>query len=479
MRHLPAATAAALLVAARAGAPPADYHNGVSLGGWLLTEPSWMYDQFSAPAEADLIAQLRRTSDAFAVRTMQNHWRGYLPGAAWDALAGFGATHVRIPVGYWLVEPPVVVVEPSARGGFYSYGFNHEGFVTGGMNELEAAVAKLAARGIKALIDLHAAPGGASHCSSYAGWQISDAPLFWTGTPPPSNATAITSSCGGPYHTSRGDAATWMQVGEDALRALADWVVGLEAGPLAGTVVGLEVINEPGLQFDGVQADIERLLVSIVPQLQARLAGTAVNVTLNFIGPNDVNAGAFVAAQCAAGVFQKNALLIDFHQYYNWDGPLSWAQLAQRVCSVTAVSSPWAQYTAAGLPVVVGEWSDSTNLGARAFTDLSNATIVGHLRTLYANQMSSMSARGGGSPGAVGQHHWALRMGSGWDPRPTPAAPDGAQAPGTAWDTSAPGFSAAVWNLGELIRVGVARPLAELHVTGVCACDGCSGAGGA
>lgn len=33
-----------------------------------------MYDEFSAPAEADLIAQLRRQGgDAFAVTTMRNH----------------------------------------------------------------------------------------------------------------------------------------------------------------------------------------------------------------------------------------------------------------------------------------------------------------------------------------------------------------------------------------------------------------------
>ena len=258
----------------------AEYHNGVSLGGWLLTEPSWMYDKFNAPAEADLIAQLRKTSDAFAVRTMQNHWRGYIPDAAWDALVAFGATHVRIPVGYWIVEAPVVVVNASSRGGYYSYGFNHEGFVTGGMNELEVALAKLASHGIKALIDLHAAPGGASYCASYAGWQISDQPLFWMGTPPASNATSIHSSCGGPYFSSRGSAQTFMQVGEDALNALADWIVGLEAGPLKGTVVGLEVINEPGLQQNGQQANIERLLVNIVPQLQTKLGTTTAVATL-------------------------------------------------------------------------------------------------------------------------------------------------------------------------------------------------------
>ena len=58
-----------------------------------------------------------------------------------------------------------------------------------------------------------------------------------------------------------------------------------------------------------------------------------------------------------------------------------------------------------------------------------------------------------------------------------PAAPGGAQAPGSAWDTSLPGFGSAVWSLGELIRVGIAQPLAQLNVTGVCRCNGCSTSG--
>lgn len=41
--------------------------------------------------------------------------------------------------------------------------------------------------------------------------------------------------------------------------------------------------------------------------------------------------------------------------------------------------------------------------------------------------MSLFSARGSDLLSPVGQHHWALRMGSGWDPRPTPANPTGTQ----------------------------------------------------
>ena len=402
---------------------------------------------------------------------------GYIPDVALNTLAAFGITHVRIPVGYWLMDAPVAPAGLTR----YDYGFNHEGFVTGGINYLEAMLAKLKARGIRALVDLHAMPGGSSACQSYAGWQVSS-PLFWTSSPPASNTTRVP-ACGdgGPYTTTRGAARTWMAIGEEAVLNLGDWIVSLQANAsLSDTVVGLEVVNEPGLNTDGMQAAIEQLLLDVVPKLQAGFAagGVAVNVALNFIGPNDKGAGAWVASKVRTGVFNGSTLHIDFHQYFNWDGDKTWEELASSVCGMDRNTSRWAQYTAAGLTVVVGEWSACTNLGARAYTDLSDPTIVAHLRTLYANQMSLYSAGGGGSaPGVVGQHHWALRMGSGWDPRPTASAPAGAQVEGSAWDTSLAGFGGAVWNLGELIRVGVAVPLSALSVTGVCRCAGCSSSG--
>jgi hypothetical protein len=168
-----------------------------------------MYDEFQAAAEGDLVAALRRQGgDDFAIATMRNHWAGYIPDAALDAFARWGGTHVRVPVGFWIVDTPV------GGSSMTDYGLQHEGFVTGGINHLAALIPKLKARGMRALIDMHALPGGASNCQSYSGWSVPD-PNFWEGTPPASNATAIP-GCGGggPYYTSRGDGATWMQVGE-------------------------------------------------------------------------------------------------------------------------------------------------------------------------------------------------------------------------------------------------------------------------
>ena len=70
----------------------------------------------------------------------------------------------------------------------------------------------------------------------------------------------------------------------------------------------------------------------------------------------------------------------------------------------------------------------------------------------------------------VGSFFWTLRMGSGWDPRPTAAAPRGAQAAGSAADTSLPGYPYRVWSLLEMARLGVVTPLNGSTARGERAC---------
>ena len=62
---------------------------------------------------------------------------------------------------------------------------------------------------------------------------------------------------------------------------------------------------------------------------------------------------------------------------------------------------------------------------------------------------------------------WTLRMGSGWDPRPSEAHPHGHQlASSSAW-RSLPGYPFPVWSLLEMARAGIAVPLNESY-TGAC-----------
>ena len=202
----------------RSNAPPtalhvtADYWHGTSLGGWLVLEinpsarsstsspdvrPFWMFDQIFAASELDFVSTLRaEQSDAFAVRTMRNHWEHYITDEMIDAAVDdLGVNAVRIPVGYWITDAPVGGASP------LEYGFTHEGFVSGGLNHLQAMLPKLRARGVVALIDVHALP-----CNSAC---VSDGidcanPLAFTDEPVDDilrcTGTCVTSSQSHPNH---------------------------------------------------------------------------------------------------------------------------------------------------------------------------------------------------------------------------------------------------------------------------------------
>ena len=76
---------------------------------------------------------------------------------------------------------------------------------------------------------------------------------------------------------------------------------------------------------------------------------------------------------------------------------------------------------------MLGEWSLATNHDKPL--DLDDPVIVKELRQLYREQLHVYSS----SKLVEGAFYWALRMGSGWDPRPTDGYPKGRQ----LWGTSA------------------------------------------
>jgi aryl-phospho-beta-D-glucosidase BglC (GH1 family) len=428
-----------------------------------------MYDQFNTPAENDFIRITReKGGDQYALDTMANHWGGYVPDAALDAMAAIGTTHFRVPVGYWIAEPPV--------GGKSNreLGFQHEGFVTGGILYLEDLLAKLKQRNMSALIDVHAMPGGASNCQSYAGIQTPD-PGFWTGSLSGSGQTKM-SACGGagPYTSTRPGSSSWMEVGVGAVTTLATWITNLEKNAsLAGVVTGFEVVNEPGLGFNLQQVAIKKYHSEVVPKVQTifRNANVGVNVTVNFIGPNDGGMGKWVRQQIDLNLFDGRSLVVDSHEYLNWDGQMSFSQARQRTCATTAANCGWSQYLDAGLSTLVGEWADAIDLNSPATTNIDDAKVRADLSSLHADQVSVWES----TPGTVGHFYWTLRQGSGWDPRPNatkdPKFNGGHQMEGTAWDKSLKSFGTRNWNLGELIREGIAKRPA---VTGICECTGCA-----
>ena len=80
-------------------------------------------------------------------------------------------------------------------------------------------------------------------------------------------------------------------------------------------------------------------------------------------------------------------------------------------------------------------------------------------RALYQAQLSAF----GKVARIRGAFFWTLRMGSGWDPRPSEEYPKGRQINGTSASKSVPGYPFQVWSLLEMARLGVATALNESY----------------
>ena len=327
---------------------------------------------------------------------------------------------------------------------------------------------RLRARGMVALIDVHALP-----CNSGC---VSDGidcanPLAFD---PDATVGAIercTGECateggrrrcdGRTYATTRPrDGRSWGDVGLASVEALAAWLGALPEAE-ASAVAGLQLANEPALNTDGYDAAVKAYYRAAVERARAHLP--QLPLYMSFIPPNDGAVPAFVGEVKAAG---GGAIVIDHHWYLNWAAPagtqLGWREMHRRACHEAAAS--WAPYAAAGVPLVLGEWSLATNHDEPL--DLRDAATRAELRRLYREQLAVFTT----SPSVGGAFYWTLRMGSGWDPRPTDAAPDGRQRDGTSAWRSRPGYPYTVWSLLEMAREDIIEAMDAESVFG--ACDG-------
>ena len=118
-------------------------------------------------------------------------------------------------------------------------------------------------------------------------------------------------------------------------------------------------------------------------------------------------------------------------------------------------------YDDVGLKMIIGEWSIATNYDSPI--DINDKEIKAELARLFKEQLYSFEA----SDSVVGHFFWTLRMGSGWDPRPTDSHPKGLQVGGTSAFKSAPDYPFKVWSLLEMAEAGIATSLAVSY-DGVC-----------
>ncbi|KAF9563619.1 glycoside hydrolase family 5 protein [Agrocybe pediades] len=146
---------------------------GVNLGSWLVLE-AWML-----PAEwiamggqqCDDCSQCIATEFAFAEaypdtvdQKFKTHWETWFNQPDVDQLVASGINTVRVPLGYWIVEPLV-----NRATEFYP---------RGGILQLQRGLKQLKDAGIAVILDHHALPGVASPGQMFAGRCTNDVEFY-------------------------------------------------------------------------------------------------------------------------------------------------------------------------------------------------------------------------------------------------------------------------------------------------------------
>ncbi|TFK48455.1 glycoside hydrolase family 5 protein [Heliocybe sulcata] len=211
MQHLVALlTSFALFTAAAAVASPPSKIYGVNLGSWLVLE-AWMLPQewldmggTSSSCCAGCISDEWSFAQAYpntVDEIFDTHWSTWFTEDHVQQLQADGINAVRIPLGYWIVEP---LVNRSS-----------EYYPRGGIKQLQRGVQQLQDAGIVVILDHHALPGVQTANQQFTGHCTSDVE-FYT-----------------PYNYHR--ALVWTAV----MTALS------HLDPAFGNVFAIEAVNEP------------------------------------------------------------------------------------------------------------------------------------------------------------------------------------------------------------------------------------------
>lgn len=154
-----------------AGIPDKIY--GVNLGSWLVLE-AWML-----PAEWEAMggqncndcSQCIGSEFAFAKaypdtvdQTFKGHWESWFNQPDVDQMVAAGINTVRIPLGYWIVEPLV-----NRQTEFYP---------RGGIKQLQRGLGQLKNAGIVAILDHHALPGVQTAGQQFTGHCTNDVEFY-------------------------------------------------------------------------------------------------------------------------------------------------------------------------------------------------------------------------------------------------------------------------------------------------------------
>lgn len=334
---------------------------GVNLGGWLVLEEAMMPGEGAAEDEAGFIRRLGGPSDPRAAAALHRHWGGFVTEEDLDALRAFGVTHCRIPIGYWLLEE-----DPAS-----------EGFLSGGERYLFRALAWMKRRGMRAVLDLHALPGGQAANRSSTGRRAAQAGFFR-------------------------DQRRFSQ-GKDSMRKLAHLVVDFDNNVLtSGVVVGVELVNEPDWSYWSTSPGIQDLFTEMIPEIRQILRAQQTAILLSFAGPTMRSEGVeWLSSKRLAHPKEFAGVFYDAHiSHAHGDDDAAGREWSPEKDSCkTCCRDPHllAPLVHAGLPIVVGEYSVNSGTPHRGDPDFWRAYLQ--------NQLSLWAS----TPGVRGSFFWNHR----------------------------------------------------------------------
>lgn len=246
-----------------AGLPSKIY--GVNLGSWLLLEPWMLPDEWvrmggdycttscgptCIGSEFGFAQKYPQTVD----QIFNQHWETWFNQPDVDQLKGAGLNTVRVPLGYWIVEPLV-----NRTTEFYP---------RGGILQLQRGLTQLRDAGISVILDHHALPGVATPNQMFAGRCTSDV-QFYT-----------------PYNYHR--ALIWTAV----MTALS------HLDPAFGSVAAIEAINEPIMDANKTlgYGDFQKNFVQVIRAVELTLGIPPVSGEVPPILASQVNVSSALSA---------------------------------------------------------------------------------------------------------------------------------------------------------------------------------------
>jgi len=285
----------------------------MNMGGWFVMEKFLNPSLFQLANDSRVICEWTYCqylkNDTTKMDALRNHWNNWVTEEDMLRLNQLGITHLRIPIGYWSM---MTQEELEAK---------EEPYLTGQWPVLVRALQWAKKYNLKAIIDLHAAPG------SQNGWDNSgrQGMVNW-GTGDTVNRTL------------------------ELLERLAMGILQLEMdNTTSGVVIGLEVMNEafPYKMHGGIDTVVDHYIRSY-PIVRRHLPASKYWFVIEgaFSEPHWVN---FMASP------EYEKVYLDIHVYHCFDDGLRRAPYATHLditCNQDSLKVP-----SQTLPTFVGEWS--------------------------------------------------------------------------------------------------------------------------